>query len=80
MVTTDAIDSCYQISLVMPEPVVELELPAVDWLVPLLTKYSPQFLTPTTLPPIRLTDHHILLLEGANPINVRPYRYPHFQK
>lgn len=32
------------------------------------------------LPPKRFCDHKILVQEGINPINVRPYRYPAFQK
>ncbi|KAL4281717.1 hypothetical protein GQ457_03G008900 [Hibiscus cannabinus] len=32
------------------------------------------------LPPARATDHSIHLIPTSNPVNVRPYRYPHFQK
>lgn len=46
----------------------------------ILTKYSSLFQTPTTLPPSRNTNHAIHLLPNSNPINVRPYRYPYFQK
>jgi hypothetical protein len=35
---------------------------------------------PTALPPARDFDHRIALKEGAGPVNVRPYRYAHFQK
>ncbi|XP_026452183.1 uncharacterized protein LOC113352590 [Papaver somniferum] len=35
---------------------------------------------PTTLPPERLHDHRIPLVPGSPPVNVRPYRYPYFQK
>ena len=38
------------------------------------------FQTPQTLPPAITTDHHIHLLPQVAPVNVRPYRYPHFQK
>lgn len=58
----------------------EPELPQVDWLEPLLIEYNNLFLTHASLPLVRLTDHHIPLFEGANPVNVRPYRYRHFQK
>ncbi|GJX09473.1 ty3-gypsy retrotransposon protein [Tanacetum coccineum] len=35
---------------------------------------------PTTLPPHRVIDHQIHLLPNTKPVNVRPYRYPHYQK
>ncbi|GJT14131.1 ty3-gypsy retrotransposon protein [Tanacetum coccineum] len=35
---------------------------------------------PTTLPPHRSIDHRIYLYPNTKPINVRPYRYPHYQK
>lgn len=46
----------------------------------LLEDYADIFQSPVSLLASRLQDHRILLLLGANPINVRPYRYPHFQK
>ncbi|KAK9195245.1 hypothetical protein WN943_003365 [Citrus x changshan-huyou] len=42
--------------------------------------YSGIFAEPTELTPERLIDHRIPLLPGSSPVNVRPYRYPHFQK
>ncbi|XP_076944632.1 uncharacterized protein LOC143615379 [Bidens hawaiensis] len=38
------------------------------------------FETPHSLPPSRPHDHQIPLLTDTKPVNVRPYRYPHFQK
>ncbi|KAH9646382.1 hypothetical protein KPL70_024860 [Citrus sinensis] len=46
----------------------------------LLHQYEQLFHTPSSLPPHRLIDHHIHLLPNTKPVNVRPYRYPHFQK
>jgi hypothetical protein len=46
----------------------------------LLSEFSDIFAEPTGLPPQRSHDHRIPLLPGNAPTNVRPYRYPHFQK
>lgn len=45
-----------------------------------LHKFSKVFSTPKGLPPCREVDHKIPLEVGTDPINVRPYRYPHVQK
>lgn len=46
----------------------------------ILRAYEDVFRTPSELPPRRIFDHHIYLQPGSRPVNVRPYRYPHFQK
>lgn len=46
----------------------------------ILTEFAWLFKEPTELPPHRTHDHRIPLLPGATPVNVRPYRYPYFQK
>ena len=46
----------------------------------LLERFGPLFQVPTTLPPHRIIDHRIHLLPNTKPVNVRPYRYPHYQK
>ena len=38
------------------------------------------FQVPIGLPPQRAWDHRIHLQPGSKPVNVRPYRYPFFQK
>lgn len=45
---------------------------------PLLAKCNSLFQPPQSLPPSRPTDHHIHLQPHSEPVNVRPYRYPHF--
>nr|KYP36929.1 Retrovirus-related Pol polyprotein from transposon 17.6 [Cajanus cajan] len=47
---------------------------------PLLLKYKDLFQHPLGLPPHRVIDHRIHLIAGTKPVNIRPYRYPHFQK
>ena len=46
----------------------------------LLQQYNHLFQEPTGLPPQRAFDHHIPLIPGAQPVNVRPYRYAPQQK
>lgn len=46
----------------------------------LLLKYQGVFAKPSGLPPDRPQNHSIPLVEGSNPVKVRPYRYPHSQK
>ena len=38
------------------------------------------FEKPEGLPPKRSHDHKISLIEGAKPVNIRPYRYGGLQK
>jgi hypothetical protein len=46
----------------------------------ILQQFSNVFQEPTELPPPRQHDYQIPLLEGAQPVSVRPYRYPFYQK
>jgi hypothetical protein len=41
----------------------------------LLSQYEDIFKEPAKLPPKRSCDHQITLVLGAQPMNVRPYRY-----
>nr|GEW98703.1 nodulin MtN21 /EamA-like transporter family protein [Tanacetum cinerariifolium] len=43
-------------------------------------EFADVFALPKELPPSRPCDHRIPLLEGTNPINVKPYRHPPTQK
>lgn len=43
---------------------------------PLLIEFSDLFQNPTGLPPSRACDHEIPLVLGAQPVFIRPYRYP----
>ncbi|XP_042035404.1 uncharacterized protein LOC121781782 [Salvia splendens] len=45
-----------------------------------LERFRQVFGVPEGLPPVRQFDHRVHLLPGAKPVNVRPYRYPYFQK
>ncbi|KAL4354151.1 hypothetical protein GQ457_06G015870 [Hibiscus cannabinus] len=46
----------------------------------LLLEFASIFAEPHDLPPIRENDHAIHLDPLAKPVNVRPYRYPYFEK
>ncbi|XP_040364306.1 uncharacterized protein LOC121049919 [Rosa chinensis] len=46
----------------------------------LVEQFSELFQPPISLPPKRSHDHRIPLLPGTVPVNVRPYRYPYYQK
>lgn len=45
-----------------------------------LKRYERIFQIPKTLPPFRSLSHKIHLSPNTKPVNIRPYRYPHFQK
>lgn len=46
----------------------------------ILTEYADVLEKPHALPLDRPTNHRINLLLGSQPVNVRPYRYPHYLK
>nr|KAJ0209834.1 hypothetical protein LSAT_V11C400166480 [Lactuca sativa] len=47
---------------------------------PILFQFQGIFDEPTGLPQKWHIDHQIVLKEGTDPVSVRPYRYPHFEK
>ena len=51
-----------------------------NWLEGVLSEFEEVFQEPKGLPPSRRQDHAIILKEGANIPNIRPYRYPHYPK
>ncbi|KAL4591091.1 hypothetical protein LXL04_004040 [Taraxacum kok-saghyz] len=49
-------------------------------IIALINTYSRIFDIPTSLPPHRTQDRHIPTLPTAAPVNIKPYRYPYYQK
>ncbi|KAL5731844.1 hypothetical protein ACHQM5_004534 [Ranunculus cassubicifolius] len=45
-----------------------------------LNDFASVFDEPNSVPPPRSQDHSIVLKDGATPMSIRPYRYPHIQK
>ncbi|PNX94328.1 Ty3/gypsy retrotransposon protein, partial [Trifolium pratense] len=80
LVSTNAIDTLLNLQLIQPEEPSNSNPHPDERINKLLTKFSTIFKTPTHLPPQRPVDHKIPLLPNTNPVNVRPYRYPQFQK
>lgn len=76
--TTNAIAYMFHLKLMLPSSPINDPLP-VD-LSAILDSYPEMFSQTSTMPPPRPQDHCIPLVPGSAPINVRPYRYPHFQK
>jgi hypothetical protein len=79
LISTHAIDTLFHL-----QPITPSTTPSPTHIDPaihtLLSNFSHLFTEPTSLHPTRQTDHHIPLLHGSDPVNVRPYRYPQFQK
>ena len=71
---------CFHIATISDHSSTRDPLPFPPAIQSLLTKYEVLFQDPQSLPPSRVTDHHINLLPHASPMNVWSYRYPHFQK
>ncbi|CAN0904661.1 Retrovirus-related Pol polyprotein from transposon 17.6 [Linum grandiflorum] len=56
------------------------DLDGMDEFNGLLAEYGDLFREPSSLPPNRREDHRIPLDPGSQPVNSRPYRYPHYLK
>ncbi|KAJ4792481.1 polyprotein [Rhynchospora pubera] len=83
LITSKGVGSSYMCFTVLtPELDNTLSPPhtGIPSLQPLLQQYEILFQVPSSLPPSRTIDHRIPLRKETNAINVRPYRYPQFQK
>lgn len=80
LASTYAIDTLLRFHFNGPSPDEAIPEQIPPEIVPILQQFRSIFEEPETLPPSRTIDHQIPLKEGADSVNVRPYRYPHFQK
>ncbi|MCH88085.1 hypothetical protein A2U01_0008966, partial [Trifolium medium] len=80
LLSTNAIDSFFHLHLLNPETPIDSTSHTNSRVTSLVNRFQTLFQTPTQLPPKRPVDHKIPLNPNSNPVNVRPYRYPHFQK
>ncbi|GAU36702.1 hypothetical protein TSUD_16140 [Trifolium subterraneum] len=82
LLSTDAIDTFLHLHLISPESTINPPTPShpEPRVHDLLSNFSSLFQPPSHLPPQRPIDHKIPLLPNSPPVNVRPYRYPQFQK
>jgi hypothetical protein len=80
LIATDAIDTLLHFQLLPLQTNPQQTLPTAPAINTLLTQFAGLFDEPHSLPPPRPTDHHIPLMNNADPVNIRPYRYPQFQK
>lgn len=72
--------SFYHIAVLAEVPIPDSNSPLHPSIQTLVDHFAVLFQPPTSLSPERITDDHIHLIPQAAPVNVRPYRYPHFQK
>jgi hypothetical protein len=81
---TNSIAQCFTVQLIQPvtpqDILAELPSDIEPELAILLHTFRKVFQNPTGLPPTRDHHHEIHLKEGAKPVKVKPYRYPHSQK
>jgi hypothetical protein len=80
LIATNSVDTFCHLELVSSSTELESPPSYTGVIHDLLKHFEILFTSPTRLPPSRDINHHIPLLQGSDPINVRPYRYPQFQK
>ena len=78
---------CFEILILEPETATStvtggdaFPLDLAPGVAAMLETYRPVFNILSGMPPQRPYDHRVHLIPGTKPINVKPYRYPYFQK
>jgi len=80
LASIDAIIKIFHLQVIPSSPSVLNPQLYQKLLASLIDEFAHMFEKPNGLPPPCRTNHKILILQGSNPVNVRPYRYSHFQK
>ena len=83
MLHTGSTSALFHLRIIPTNPIDETttHLPhSLESITKLILRYDQLFQPPKSLPPSREVNHRITLLPSTAPVNVRPYRYPHFQK
>lgn len=84
LLQAQSISALFHITTIPAQPALSSPLtspiPTPSAISSVLSHYPDIFTEPTQLPPPYNIQHHIHLLPHTPPINVKPYRYPHFQK
>lgn len=65
-----------EVCAVLDTDIASIQMNMPPALAAVLEEYAAVFEAPSGLPPPRECDHAIPLIDGATPINVKPYRYP----
>lgn len=81
MIHTGSTSSFFHLSLHQPSPPPEaITTHTIFEISHILSQYSAIFLNTSSFPPSHDIAHHIILQPSTGLVNVRPYRYPFFQK
>ncbi len=67
-----------QVSAVSTDSQTPSSYELLDSIKAIIHQFDDVFSAPLALPPKRMCDHNIPLIPGSRPVNIRPYRYPHY--
>ena len=78
LISTNSVATCFQLMAQTGDS--SQEFTNNPLITSVLGKFPHIFETPSSLPPLRDVQHQIVLQKDVSAINVKPYRYPYFQK
>jgi hypothetical protein len=80
MIDKGVMGAVVQLNPIRPPGINKMSTPTEPEISKILQEYAEIFEEPKELPPPRDCDHAIPLHPGTKPVNIRPYRLPHYQK